>query len=175
MPRPRKRRYLDDIGVPLRPCLAPPSAPEQRSVIPNQVPRRTVTYSELVIDAVRIVLVEDNEIFRETLEMLLGLRADLSVVASVGSGSEAVDACARLQPDVVLVDYRMPGLNGAQTALAVLDASPGSRVVCLTASVSQAEIDELLDAGAVDCVRKDEELERIVAAIHAAAVGARAA
>jgi DNA-binding NarL/FixJ family response regulator len=122
-----------------------------------------------VAEAVRVVLVEDNEIFRETLEMLLGLRADLSVVASVGSGTEAVEACAALQPDVVLVDYRMPGLNGAQTTLAVLEASPGSRVVCLTASVSQGEIDELLQAGAVACVRKEEELEHIVAAIHAAA------
>jgi DNA-binding NarL/FixJ family response regulator len=53
--------------------------------------------------------------------------------------------------------------------LAVLEASPGSRVVCLTASVSQGEIDELLQAGAVACVRKEEELEHIVAAIHAAA------
>jgi DNA-binding NarL/FixJ family response regulator len=120
-------------------------------------------------EAVRVVLVEDNEIFRETLEMLLGLRADLAVVASVASGGEAVEACAELRPDVVLVDYRMPGLNGAQTALAVLEASPESRVVCLTASISPAEIAELLQAGAVDCVRKDEELERIVAAIHAAA------
>jgi DNA-binding NarL/FixJ family response regulator len=128
-----------------------------------------------VIEAVRVVLVEDNEIFRETLEMLLGLRADLAVVASVASGGEAVEACAELRPDVVLVDYRMPGLNGAQTALAVLEASPASRVVCLTASISQAEIEELLRAGAVDCVRKDEELERIVAAIHAAAERAPAA
>jgi DNA-binding NarL/FixJ family response regulator len=122
-------------------------------------------------ESVRVVLVEDNQIFRETLELLLGLRADMAVVASVASGGEAVTACRELRPDVVLVDYRMPGLNGAQTTAAVLEASPRSRVVCLTASVSRTEVEELLDAGAVACVTKDEELEHIVAAIHAAADG----
>ena len=117
----------------------------------------------------KIVLVEDNQIFRETLELLLGLRGNIDVVASVASGQEAVDVCAELRPDVVLVDYRMPGLSGAQTTEAVLRASPATRVVCLTASVSGAEVEELYAAGAVACVGKDEELERIVAAIHVAA------
>src|SRR4051812_38255844 len=101
---------------------------------------------------VRVVLVEDNEIFRETLELLLGLRGDLDVVASVATGQEAVDICGRLEPDVVLVDYRMPGLNGTQTTTEVLRASPRSRVVCLTASISQKEKDSIVDAGAVACL-----------------------
>src|SRR5215210_2153353 len=99
----------------------------------------------------------------------------MDVVASLASGIEAVDACRDLRPDVVLVDYRMPGLNGAQTTAAVREASPSSRVVCLTASVSRTEVDELFEAGAVACVTKDEELEHIVAAIHAAAGRATAA
>jgi len=118
---------------------------------------------------VRIVLVEDNEIFRETLELLLGLRGDLEIVGSVGTGQEAVDVCTKLLPDVVVVDYRMPGLSGAQTAEAVLRVSPATRVVCLTASVSSAEVEELYTAGAVSCVGKDKELEEIVEAIHTAA------
>jgi DNA-binding NarL/FixJ family response regulator len=126
-------------------------------------------------DRVKVVLVEDNQIFRETLELLLGLRADMAVVAAVAGGNEAVKVCTELRPDVVLVDYRMPGLNGAQTTEAVLRASPESRVVCLTASVSHAEVEELYAAGAVACVTKDEELDRIVGAIHAAAAGRPAA
>jgi DNA-binding NarL/FixJ family response regulator len=117
----------------------------------------------------RVVLVEDNDVFRETLELLLRLRGDIDVVGSVGSGEEAVDVCARLDPDVVLVDYRMPGLNGVQTTAAIRDASPRSRVVCLTASISEDEFDLMRAAGAVACVTKDEELDRIVAAIHDAA------
>ena len=119
--------------------------------------------------AVRLVLVEDNQVFRETLELLLGLRPDIDVIASVATGNEAPMICAELLPDVVLMDYRMPGLNGAQATEAVLRASPSSSVVCLTASVSRKEVDQLLAAGAVACLTKDEDLDEIVAAIHEAA------
>jgi DNA-binding NarL/FixJ family response regulator len=133
--------------------------------IPAEVRRKL----GLVPGTVKVVLVEDNQIFRETLELLLGLRGDLEIVGSVGTGQEAVEICAKLHPDVVVVDYRMPGLSGAQTTEAVLQVSPATRVVCLTASVSRAEVQELYTAGAVTCVGKDEELERIVEAIHTAA------
>jgi len=116
-----------------------------------------------------VVLVEDNDVFRETLELLLGLRGDIDVVASVATGQEAVEVCAELEPDVVVVDYRMPGLNGAQTTAEVLRASPRSRVVCLTASISREEMSSLVDAGVVACLTKDEDLEQIVASIHTAA------
>ena len=122
-----------------------------------------------VPEVVKIVLVEDNQIFRETLELLLGLRGDLEIVGSVGTGQEGVDVCTTEQPNVAVVDYRMPGLSGAQTTEAIIHVSPATRVVCLTASVSAAEVQELYSAGAVTCVGKDEELERIVDAIHAAA------
>ena len=120
---------------------------------------------------VRVVLVEDNDVFRETLELLLGLRGDLDVVASVATGQEAIEACARLDPDVVLVDYRMPGLNGAQTTAEVLRASPRSRVLCLTASISHEEMDSLIEAGAAACLTKDQELDVIVEAVKNAANG----
>src|SRR5206468_2657653 len=84
-----------------------------------------------------------------------GLRADIDVIASVATGNEAPMICAELLPDVVLMDYRMPGLNGAQATEAVLRASPSSSVVCLTASVSRKEVDQLLAAGAVACLTKD--------------------
>ena len=123
---------------------------------------------------VRVVLVEDNDVFRETLELLLGLRGDLEIVASVATGQEAIDIVATLDPDVVLVDYRMPGLNGAQTTAEVLRASPRSRVLCLTASISREEMDSLIEAGVVACLTKDEDLEHIVASIHLAAAPAAA-
>src|SRR3954452_18084743 len=103
---------------------------------------------------VRVALVEDNDVFRETLELLLGLRGDIDVV--------------------VLVDYRMPGLNGAQTTTEVLRASPQSRVICLTASISREEQKTLIEAGAVACLTKEEDLEQIVTSIHSAAEQAAA-
>jgi DNA-binding NarL/FixJ family response regulator len=120
----------------------------------------------------RVVLVEDNQIFRETLELLLGLRPEIEIVGSLASGAEAIEACPGLAPHVVLLDYRMPGLNGAQTTSALLEASPGMRVVCLTASITQEEVELVLAAGAVSCLTKDEGLDRIVEAIREAANGA---
>ena len=116
---------------------------------------------------VRVALVEDNRLFRETLELLLGLRDGIQVVASVGGGAEAIAASAAAAPDVVLLDYRMPGLDGAQTTRELLHAAPGLRVICLTASVTPEERRLVLDAGAVACLTKDEGLDRIVDAILA--------
>ncbi len=120
-------------------------------------------------DPIRVVLVEDNDIFRETLELLFGMRPEIDVVGDVATGYEASELCAELRPDVVLMDYRMPGMNGAEATRAVLAAAPGTRVVCLTASVTETEIDELLAAGAVSCLTKDQDFDRIVAAVAEAA------
>jgi DNA-binding NarL/FixJ family response regulator len=119
--------------------------------------------------AVRIVLVEDNDVFREALELLLGLRPEVEVVGSVADGERAVEACTRLAPDVVLMDYRLPGLDGVQATRALRAAVPGASVICLTAQASPREIEALRAAGAVDCLTKDEHLDEIVAAILRAA------
>jgi two-component system response regulator DesR len=122
-------------------------------------------------DRVRIVLVEDNKVFREALELLLGLRSDVEVVAAVGDGTEAVPACLEFHPDVMLMDYRLPNMDGVQATAAVKETCPEVAVVCLTATASGAEIEALFAAGAVACLRKDQELEEIVSAIHSAAAG----
>ncbi len=120
---------------------------------------------------VRIVLVEDNEVFRDALELLLGMRADVEIVASVADGLAAVSAAVEHRPDVVLMDYRLPALDGIQATAQVVAAVPDVAVVALTASADDAEREALLAAGAVACLAKDQELDEIVAAIlHAAAV-----
>jgi DNA-binding NarL/FixJ family response regulator len=118
-----------------------------------------------VAEPIRVVLVEDNDTFRETLELLCGLRPELEVVASLASGSRAPELAAALQPDVVVMDYRMPGVDGAQATRAVLAAAPGVRVVCLTASVTAQEVEQLREAGAAACLTKDEDFDQIVAAV----------
>ncbi len=123
---------------------------------------------------VRILLVEDNEVFRDALELLLGLRSDVEVVASVADGTEAVPAAQAHAPDVVLMDYRLPGMDGVQATAAVREACPDAAVVCLTASIGPSERDALEAAGAVAVLRKDQELDAIVAAIHDAAAAAAA-
>ncbi len=122
---------------------------------------------------VRIVLVEDNEVFRDALELLLGMRADVQVVASVGDGAAAVSAAIEHRPDVVLMDYRLPALDGIQATAQVRAALPDVAVVALTASADAAEREALVEAGAVTCLAKDQELDEIVAAILDAAPAVR--
>jgi len=119
--------------------------------------------------ATRILLVEDNRVFREALELLLGMRADVDVVASVADGGEVVEACEKYRPDVVLMDYRLPGMDGVQATAAVKAAFPGIAVVCLTASANSREIQALYAAGATACLTKDQELDEIVEAVTRAA------
>jgi len=125
--------------------------------------------STVVGAKIDVVIVEDNEVFREALEVLFGLTPDLRVVAAVADGGAAVEACRDLRPDVALVDYRLPGLDGVETTRAVLAACPGTAVVALTAAADAPEIEALLAAGAVACLTKDRGMEEIVAAIRDAA------
>ena len=118
---------------------------------------------------VRVVLVEDNDVFREALELMLGMREEVEVVAAVGDGAAAVAATLEHRPDVVLMDYRMPGLDGVEATTQLLAEIPDLRVVALTASADDVQRQALLAAGAVACLGKDEELDAIVAAIQRAA------
>jgi DNA-binding NarL/FixJ family response regulator len=124
---------------------------------------------------IRILLVEDNTVFREALELLLGLRADIEIVASIGDGAGAVAATKRYRPDVVLMDYRLPGLDGVQATAAVVEACPGVVVVVLSASANSREVEALYEAGAAACLTKDQELDEIVDTIKRAAAGVAAA
>jgi two-component system, NarL family, response regulator DesR len=119
---------------------------------------------------VRVVLVEDNRVFREALEMLLGMRPDVEVVAAVENGNDVVQLCRDHNPDVVVMDYRLPGLDGVQATAVLRRECPDVAVICLTASASVLELEALREAGAAACLTKDEELDDIVAAIRDAAV-----
>src|SRR5436190_7199596 len=103
------------------------------------------------MNPVRVVLVEDNEVFREALELMLGMREEVEVVASVGDGAAAVEAALEHRPDVVLMDYRMPGLDGVEATTQVVAQLPDVRVVALTASADDGQRQALLTAGAVAC------------------------
>jgi DNA-binding NarL/FixJ family response regulator len=121
-----------------------------------------------VAGPIRVLLVEDNQVFREALELLLDLRDDIEIVAAVGAGQEAVPAVHEHDPDVVVMDYRLPGIDGVQATRAINEVSPNVAVVVLTASANLREMDALREAGAVACLSKDQELDAIVAAIRGA-------
>jgi DNA-binding NarL/FixJ family response regulator len=117
---------------------------------------------------IRVILVEDNDVFRQALILLLELQEGIEVVGAVSEGNMAVAACHEHRPDVCVMDFRLPGMDGVETTLALAEACPDVAVVCLTASASPRELDALKAAGAVDTLRKDEELDVIVGAIRRA-------
>ena len=114
---------------------------------------------------IRVLLVEDSEVYRDSLVFLLGMRADLDVVAAVGDGSAAVRAFREHGPDVVVLDHRLPDLDGP----AVADDLPeDAAVVFLSASAGREEYDAASSAGAA-LVRKDEGIDALVDAVRRAA------
>ena len=118
---------------------------------------------------IRVLLLEDNAVFREALELLFGLRSDVEVVGSIGDGAGALEACRELGPDVLLLDYRLPGMDGLRVAEALKEGCPGVALVCLTASASPRELAGLREAGVAATLTKDQELDEIIAALHRAA------
>jgi DNA-binding NarL/FixJ family response regulator len=117
---------------------------------------------------VRVLLVEDNEVYRATLELLLDGREGLEIVGSVADGGEAAAAAARLGPAVVLMDFRLPGLDGAEATAAVRAAAPHAAVLCLTAEATDADREAVLAAGAVALIEKGRPIDDLVQAIRSA-------
>jgi two-component system response regulator DesR len=119
----------------------------------------------------RILLVEDNDVYRSSLEAVLGLQQGLEVVGGVGNGDLAAAACRDLEADVVLMDVRLPGLDGVAATAAVREGCPGAAVVCLTAEATPAEREAALAAGAAALVEKGRPVDELVAAVRDAAAG----
>lgn len=112
---------------------------------------------------IRILLVEDSDVYRDSLVFLLGTRSDVDVVAAVGDGDAAIRAAREHDPDVVVLDYRLPDVDGATVA-----SELGGPVVFLSASAGRDEYDAASSAGAA-LVRKDEGIDALLVAIRAAA------
>lgn len=112
---------------------------------------------------IRVLLVEDSDVYRDSLVFLLGTRTDLEVVAAVADGAAALRAYRQHEPDVVVLDYRLPDVDGGEVA-----AEIDSAIVFLSASAGRDEYDAASSAGA-DLVRKDEGIDALVRAVRAAA------
>jgi DNA-binding NarL/FixJ family response regulator len=126
------------------------------------------------VDApIRVLLVEDNDVFREALEFLLRRRDDVAVVGAVSVGSAAASACAELEAEVAVIDYRLPDLDGAAAAAEILERCPGAAVVFLSASAGREEVEAARISG-VTLVRKDEGVDALVSAVRDAARKRRA-
>jgi DNA-binding NarL/FixJ family response regulator len=117
---------------------------------------------------IRVLLVEDNDVYRESLQFLLQRRHDVAVVGAISNGSSAAAVCAELGADVAVIDYRLPDIDGAAAAAEIFERCPGAAVVFLSASAGSKEREAAKLSG-VALVRKDEGVEALAGAVRAAA------
>jgi DNA-binding NarL/FixJ family response regulator len=119
----------------------------------------------------RVLLADDQELVRAGFRMILETQADIQVVGEADDGVEAVAATRRLRPDVVLMDIRMPDLDGLQATKQIVAAGSGSRVVILTTFDLDEYVYQALTAGASGFLLKNAPPEQLIGAVRVVAAG----
>jgi DNA-binding NarL/FixJ family response regulator len=122
-------------------------------------------------DVIRVLVVDDHPVVRSGLVSLLAVEPDLQVVGEASDGAEALAAVATTAPHVVLMDLRMPGMDGADATARIVADHPGTRVLVLTTFDTDDDILRAVEAGASGYLLKDTRRDELVDAIRAAARG----
>ncbi len=122
-------------------------------------------------EAVRLLLVDDQRLMREGLRTLLELEPGLAVAGEAGNGAEALARYAELRPDVVLMDVRMPVLDGVEATRRLVAQFPGARVIILTTFDDDEYVFEGLRAGALGYLLKDVSIQELAEAIRTVVAG----
>jgi len=117
--------------------------------------------------------VEDHPVFREGLALILASQSDMTVVAQASTSDEALKEYRLLRPDLVLMDQRLPGTNGTEALIAIRNQDPRARVIMLTTSSGDMEIQRALRAGAAAYVLKSTPKNELLKIIRAVAEGQR--
>ena len=123
------------------------------------------------MDEIRILIIDDHPVVREGLAGMLAGQPDFAVVGEAKDGAEAVAMDAQLQPDVLLMDLRMPGMDGVAAIEAVRAKRPSANILVLTTYDSDADIVRAIEAGATGYLLKDTPREELFRAIRATAKG----
>jgi DNA-binding NarL/FixJ family response regulator len=121
--------------------------------------------------SIRVLVADDQAMVRAGFRMLLAEEPDIEVVAEAENGLEAVDKAVRFDPTVILMDIRMPELDGLQATRRILESDPAARVLVLTTFDLDEYVYEALQAGASGFVLKDDPPEQLLTAIRTVAAG----
>ncbi len=120
---------------------------------------------------IRVLLADDETLVRTGLRLLLGAVADIEIVGETADGRGAVDTARVLVPDVVLMDIRMPGLDGIEATRAILAERPATKVIMLTTFDLDEHVFAALEAGSCGYLLKDAEPQELIAALHTVVKG----
>ena len=120
---------------------------------------------------VRVLAADDQRVVREGLAMLLGLLPDVEVVGTAADGEEVLALAAELRPDVILMDLRMPRMDGVEATRRLRERDPGVKVVVLTTYADDRSVLDALRAGALGYLTKDAGAAEIQQALHRVAGG----
>ena len=122
-------------------------------------------------EAVRVVVVDDQELFRRGLTMLLGVEPDIEVVGEAGDGNSAIELALETVPDVVLLDVRMPKRSGLEACVRIKEQVPSTRIIMLTVSDEEGDLYEAVKNGASGYLLKDSSIDEVAQAVRVVAEG----
>lgn len=123
------------------------------------------------VDPVRVVVVDDQELFRRGLTLVIGALDGIELVGEAGDAAGALEAVERTDPDVVLLDVRMPGRSGIETCRELKELMPSLRIVMLTASDEEADLYDAVKNGASGYLLKDSSIDEVAQAVRLVADG----
>lgn len=114
---------------------------------------------------IKIVLVDDHQLFRDGLKNILNTKSNMNVIAEASNGREAVKVCSKLSPDVAILDVSMPDMNGLEATSQILNLNPNIKVIGLSMYSSKQFIEGMFKAGAFAYLLKDGDAEEFINAI----------
>jgi DNA-binding NarL/FixJ family response regulator len=114
----------------------------------------------------RLILADDHHILRRGFKSLLSKEPDLEVVGEASNGLQAIEMCRRLEPDLILMDVRMPEMDGITATRRIKESQPAVVILMVTMHENPDYLLEALDAGAAGYVLKDAPRDRLISAVH---------
>jgi NarL family two-component system response regulator LiaR len=122
-------------------------------------------------DVIRVMIVDDHDMVRSGLEVMLETCDDLVLVGDTSSGEEAVQLCSQVRPDVVLMDLVMPGIGGVEATRRLRERCPDTQIIALTSFKERELVQQALRAGAIGYLLKNVSIDELADAIRAAHLG----